>query len=57
MVRFDGYVFIGIQLSTILKSRLENYDYGVDLALLQVRIPWRLVRCDRYKSTWSARNY
>ena len=30
---FGGYVFIGIWLSSILESILENYGYGVDLAL------------------------
>ena len=28
-----GYVFIGIWLSSISESILENYGYGVDLAL------------------------
>ena len=87
MMRAGGYVFYRKNwLSTILKSILENFGYGVDLARLwrwitlclvkrtfspisfyhlieniwrwwQVRVPWRLVRCDRYKSAWSARNY
>ena len=40
VVRFGGYLFIGIRLSMILKSIFEDYGYGVDLALLwQIRIP------------------
>ena len=57
VVRFGGYMFIGIRLSTILKSMFENYGYGIELALLRLyKIPWRLVKCDRYKPTRNARN-
>ena len=35
VVRSGGYVLRRNQLSTILKSILKNYNYGVDLALLR----------------------
>ena len=57
VVRFGGYMFIGIRLSTILKSMFDNYCYGIELALLRLyKIPWRLVKCNHYKPVWNVWN-
>ena len=48
MMRAGGNVFYGNWLSTILKSILENYDYGVDLALL-----WRWITLCLVKETFA----